>query len=526
MKKIIIIITILLIANVIFAQNTNNEQIPPNDSTKLINTDFSIGEKISLENEVYHQKLMKYIFLVGFVFSILFLIFILYIYNSKIKSVANLIKIQEREINLKKLEVDKLSLILNQTENAVSLTDADGKIIWANNGFSSLFGKDFEELVGTPDENIFNHATSDALKLQIENCRKSKEPALYSNSFTDEFGSKVWYQRHLIPLVDEKNEIINFAAIDTDLTALKLAMEQINIQKKKVEDQKQKIEASINYASYIQAAVLPPNDFINQLFPANFILYKPRDVVSGDFYWATKLNDTYFIAAADCTGHGVPGAFMSMLGISFLNEIVHDENMEAAEILNRLRDNVIKSLHQTGNEGEQKDGMDIAICSYNKKTKIIQFSGANNPLILIRDKANKTNDQIKEDIQIDDIRFLESEKMPEKILIEIRPNKMPIGIQSAGEQKKFTNRKFLLNANDSLYMHSDGYVDQFGGEKGRKYLVKKYKYLLLEIQNNSLNKQKEILNNEIETWMQHKSKRNKQYEQIDDILVMGVRFAE
>ncbi len=263
---------------------------------------------------------------------------------------------------------------------------------------------------------------------------------------------------------------------------------EIERQKNEIAAQKEEIMDSIHYAQRIQDAVLPSKTTINKHLPENFILYLPRDIVSGDFYWVTKKDYSVVFAAADCTGHGVPGAFMSMLGVSFLNEIVNRaEKLKANEILNQLRKYVKTTLSQS-EESEAKDGMDIALCILNEKTKVLQYSGAFNPLYIIRKNE----------------------------LIEIKANRMPIGVYP-GEETAFTNHEIRLSKGDCLYMFSDGYVDQIGGEKGKKFLSKTMKKLLIEIHQEPLIKQKELLHQNIQKWMG-------KFHQVDDILIIGLRM--
>ncbi len=220
--------------------------------------------------------------------------------------------------------------------------------------------------------------------------------------------------------------------------------------------------------------------------PEHFILFKPRDIVSGDFYWTTRKENKLIIAAADCTGHGVPGAFMSMLGIASLSEIVNKNREEkASEILNKLRDNVKATLSQTSEANSAKDGMDIALCVIDYDTMTIQYAGAYNPLIIIRDNG----------------------------MIQYKADRMPIGVYLR-EKDSFTNHEIEVKKNDIIYMYSDGYVDQFGGEKGQKFSSKKFKELLLEIHNEPLIKQEELLNDKFFEW-------KGQSNQIDDVLVFG-----
>lgn len=265
--------------------------------------------------------------------------------------------------------------------------------------------------------------------------------------------------------------------------------EEIEKQRDMIAEQNKNITDSIEYARRIQTAILPPGDYIRELFPHRFILYLPRDIVSGDFYWLTKKNDQIISVAADCTGHGVPGGFMSMLGIAFLNEIVNkNEVLEPNEILNQLREQVISSLHQTGKMGEAQDGMDISLFILDHKNKRLEFAGANNPLIIIRDQE----------------------------IIEIKGDKMPIGIHTRADEP-FTNHKVELKEGDVVYTFTDGYPDQFGGKKGKKFLSKNFKELLLKIHEKPMDKQREILEKTLLEWQGS-------FERVDDILVMGVKI--
>ncbi len=281
---------------------------------------------------------------------------------------------------------------------------------------------------------------------------------------------------------------------------------EIRQQKDEIEKQKEEITDSIKYAKRIQTAILPPAEIITAHLPEHFILFKPRDIVSGDFYWMKQLGDYTLIAAADCTGHGVPGAFMSMLGIAFLNEIAsHRDKFAANEILNELRNQVKLSLRQTGKEGEAKDGMDIAFCVINKKHMKLHYAGAYNPLYLYRNKVLPAPS--------DDICAIEFETHN---LFEIKADKMPIGIHIS-EKDGFTNHELDIKPGDTIYIFSDGFVDQTGGESSKKFLSKNFKNLLFSIQGLEMSNQKEVLNDTIENWKGTSS-------QIDDILVIGIRF--
>ena len=275
--------------------------------------------------------------------------------------------------------------------------------------------------------------------------------------------------------------------------------EEVNTQKEEIETQRdhlfnqnEAITSSINYAQRIQSAVLPPEEYFHEILNDVFILFRPRDIVSGDFYWIKQVNQYVILAAADCTGHGVPGAFMSMLGISYLNEIVHRREItQANQILNELRKQIRNSLRQHGQPEEAKDGMDMALCVIDEKKKVLQYSGANSPLYLIRDK-NGT---------------------PE--LTEFKADRMPLGYYQ-GKFKTFTNNDIQLEFGDVFYLFSDGYFDQKGGVEGKKFLSKNFKKLLLEIHEEPMQDQQRILNKTITDWMGDNP-------QIDDIMVIGVR---
>jgi ligand-binding sensor domain-containing protein/serine phosphatase RsbU (regulator of sigma subunit) len=265
---------------------------------------------------------------------------------------------------------------------------------------------------------------------------------------------------------------------------------EIRKQRDEIAEQKKDITDSIHYASRIQSALLPSDEFAKEVLSSYFILFKPRDIVSGDYYWLTQVDNKTIVVAADCTGHGVPGAFMSMLGVAFLNQIVvRDGTISSNEILDRLREYVIKSLKQTGEEGGSKDGMDIALTIIDHDTLEAQFSGAYNPLLILRNGEIET----------------------------IKADKMPIGYHIKVDSP-FTSNTVKLQKGDRLYTFSDGYPDQFGGEKGRKFMSKRFKQLLIDTGDLSMTEQKEVLDKEIEAWM------GDEHSQIDDILVVGVEI--
>ncbi|MFH1005690.1 MAG: SpoIIE family protein phosphatase [Bacteroidota bacterium] len=265
---------------------------------------------------------------------------------------------------------------------------------------------------------------------------------------------------------------------------------EIELQSRKIGVLYKQVTDSIHYAKRIQEAILPPDSFVEKLLPDSFILYKPKDIVSGDFYWIEKMKDKVLFAAVDCTGHGVPGAFMSIVGYNMLKQIINKhEIVQPSHMLDELSDNVSETLHQRSfEEAISKDGMDMTLCSFNTKTKEMEFAGALNPMYIIRGGE----------------------------LFEIKGNKFPIGIFLEKETKKFTNHKIQMEKDDVVYIFSDGYIDQFGGPKGKKFMTSRFRNLLIDVHTKQMSEQKQILNNTIEQW------RGKE-EQVDDILVMGMR---
>ncbi|HET6244061.1 MAG: tetratricopeptide repeat protein [Bacteroidetes bacterium] len=268
-----------------------------------------------------------------------------------------------------------------------------------------------------------------------------------------------------------------------------------------IEEKQREITDSIKYAQRIQKAILPGEEKFSEFFPDVFIFYKPKDIVSGDFYWISEIiknnQKKILYAVADCTGHGVPGAFMSMIGNSLLNQIVNENGIdEPSKILELLRNGVINALNQTYN-GENKDGMDIALCSIEKLNDMdykVEYAGANNSLWIIP-PANDSN---------------------EKTIVETKADKQPIGIFQE-VQKPFTNHSFTLSKGSLVYIFTDGYADQFGGLKGKKFKYQPLKDLLIAIRSKNMVKQKILLNQTFEKWQGKE-------EQVDDICMIGVRL--
>lgn len=263
---------------------------------------------------------------------------------------------------------------------------------------------------------------------------------------------------------------------------------QLQQQKNIVEEKNKEILDSIHYASHLQQAILPRPDVLQESFKDHFILYQPKDIVSGDFYWMQKINNKVVVAVADCTGHGVAGALMSMLGVSLLNQIVAEtDEIKPSHILDKLHQAVSKSLQQSHNNSNQ--GMDICFCCFDFDNKYLQYAGANRPLVFISNAELKI----------------------------IAADKSPIGGTQFERTNGFTNHMLPFSDFENIYMFTDGYADQFGGEHSKKIMTKRLKEIFMEKKDIAMQEQHNFLAEFFTSWKSGN-------EQVDDVLVLGLRI--
>jgi serine phosphatase RsbU (regulator of sigma subunit) len=302
--------------------------------------------------------------------------------------------------------------------------------------------------------------------------------------------SEIMIQKEEIQSQKEELEVYNEKMYAQNLE-IQEKNNEITIQKDILEKSNKQITSSITYARRIQQAIFPSENWLDTTLPEYFVIWKPKDIVSGDFFWLKVIGKFTVVAAADSTGHGVPGAFMSMLGISILNDIVTYRNAKIpGQVLNEMRHAVKKLLNQKGVSWEQKDGFDISFCSIDNVEIKLYFSGANLPIYIFRDKQ----------------------------LTEFKAIRNPISIYL--NEKQFETHEYKLDKNDIIYLFSDGIIDQIGGETNDKFKARRLKKLLSEICDQNLKKQKEIIESTIDNWMNN----NNVYSQIDDILVLGIKI--
>lgn len=338
---------------------------------------------------------------------------------------------------------------------------------------------------------------ANALETVVTGLRRTKDFAIavgsgtYNSSYTplsdqDELGQSLLVMRKNLQEYSEDME----QKVRERTAEITRQNEEIQKQSAQIAELYDQVKDSILYAKRIQEAILPSKEEINTALKNSMVLFRPKDIVSGDFYWFSEKHDRAIIAAADCTGHGVPGALMSMIGSSLLNEIVNEKGIvEPAQILFALKQGVIKALNKHPSADQTKDGMDIAICSIPKTGNKIEFAGANNPLWMIRNGE----------------------------ILEHRGDRQPVGIYGDNLDTPYTNHEVEVLSGDTVYIFSDGYADQFGGPNGKKFKYSQFKKLLVDINEEPMVKQRDVLNTAIEQWMGEE-------EQIDDILVVGIRF--
>lgn len=358
------------------------------------------------------------------------------------------------------------------------LNDENQLSSWCYRNQNNIFINDIEKEYNTYIKNNVNFINSRKSFIYSPITFKDKRIGVFT---VQSFKENMYNKNHV-------NIVNNFAVYAAVALENAQSFKLLEAQKKQFEKINEQIYSSLVYASRIQSAILPTLDIENHLFIKNFVIFKPRDLVSGDFYWFKNFGRFSVLVAADCTGHGVPGSIMSMLGLSVLNEIVNRRNLTMPDqILNELRVAVKNSLKQNKDNGQSQDGMDIALCSINFETKIMYYAGANSPLWMFRNNE----------------------------LVEFKPDRQPIGVFF--NEKPFTSYSIEFNKDDVFYIFSDGFHSQFGGPDFVKYKIKRFKNFLQSIHKKPLEEQKILLENEFEKWIGKN-------QQTDDVLVIGFKI--
>tara|TARA_R110001592_G_scaffold257374_1_gene520941 strand:+ start:149 stop:1348 length:1200 start_codon:yes stop_codon:yes gene_type:complete len=383
--------------------------------------------------------------------------------------------------------------ILDHLLEGFQLIDFDWRYLYVNKSAANQSKFSKKDLLGyTIMEKYPNIEETELFKV-LQRCMHERISDQIENEFTYADGSKGWFELRIEPVPE------GLFILSINITERKLAEENLSELNQLLEEKvilrtlelttkNQELLDSLNYAKHIQRSKLTPKEDIYKAHPESFILFKPKAIVSGDFYFFHEDDLGFYIASADCTGHGVPGALMTMV----CSEKLHNAVLEydcTSKILKNINQGIKVSLRQLSHSSQSKDGMDIALCSFNKETRTLQYSGANRPLWILR------NDQTEVE--------------------EIKGTKQSIGGYT-DEEQHYTKHEIELQKGDTFYIFSDGYVDQFGGEKGKKLSSAKFKTLLLSIQDKSMQNQKQDLADFFKEWQAD-------MEQIDDVLVIGMR---
>ncbi len=449
--------------------------------------------------EINYQKKVRNFLIIGLFFLSVLGVLAIFVYQQKLRN-AKILASQRQEIVLKneilreQMKQDKvkselielmneeneiLSLVAKETDNTVFILQPDGKIEWINEAFQRLSGFSPEEFKRKRGINIFDASSSESIVENFKKCLESKKPVTYVSKSETKQKQPVWIHTTLTPVINEAGEVARLIAIDADITKIKEAEEQIALKNKE-------ITWSLQYARKIQKALLPLNSYMESIFPQHFVINLPQNIVSGDFFWAAHKNNRRMAVVADSTGHGVPAAFMSVLGISAIQEIVANiDILEPARILEKLRDKIVFLLNYQGDEASTLESLDIAICVIDDENLMLNYAGSNNPAFVLRDD----------------------------VLIEMKPDKYFIW-DARTNKKKYTLKTFQLVPEDRIYMFTDGFSDQFGGELDKKYSRRRLKKLLIDIYSLPLETQKDLLRMELKNWQGTN-------EQIDDIMVLA-----
>jgi PAS domain S-box-containing protein len=426
--------------------------------------------------------------------------------NKRLRLQTKLLERKSRQLEKNYRDTEKLSIAASQTDNVVVLSDLDGNITWINEAFVKHSGFSIESYLKMHDGNVFNAAYNFDLRSFYDKIKETKRSVSFTVKVENMKGGN-WMQAVLTPALDKDGNITQIIAAYSDITALKEAQEKIEIQNLE-------IRQSLDYAKKIQDAIKPMKIFADAVLNDYFLVNMPKNIVSGDFYWIDYRKGCTLIAVADCTGHGIPGGFMSMLGqVTLSNVIAKSNSLKPDSILNEMRIRIIKLLHQRGKIGEPQDGMDLSLCVINNSEGVLSFAGAYSYTYLVR---NGSPDE--EIVNLSKQGRIKLNYSPDKpaFIIYFKPDRMPIGIHTK-DSIPFSQISVKIQKGDKIYMTTDGFSDQFGGELCKKLHTSAVERILLKISSLPIHEQKKELESFITAW---KGKND----QVDDILIFGVEL--
>jgi PAS domain S-box-containing protein len=448
------------------------------------------------------QKIVHNSFIAGFILMLLLVVVVLRSFLQKRKSNQILasqkqiieefneeILAQSEELSSVNQELEKLSIVASETDNAILIMDSEGNHEWANESFKRIYGCSLEEYILKNGKNMLESSTNTDIKKIFHDCVESKKSVIYESKAIHVSGTELWLQTTLTPIVDSVGNINQIIAIDSDISKLKEAEKEILLHRDELFIKNDQIKGSITYAQTIQNAILPAKTEIDKYFES-FILFRPKDIVSGDFYWYTKVENYHFFAVVDCTGHGVPGAFMSMIGSRLLSEVIVEQKcFSPSEILKKLDNKIHKVLKQE--KTDIQDGMDVCLCriEIGEKVKVL-FSGAKRDLLHYN--------------------------LGDKSLEVITGERKSIGGKTGlKNNEEFNETELEISKGDILYLTTDGFIDQNNKER-KRFGSNEFNELLKNNAEKPLNEQKILFENALDSWMLNTKQR-------DDIAIVGIK---
>lgn len=397
---------------------------------------------------------------------------------------------QERTATLTN-DLSEYTQVIEGGNDAVLVIDfVDGRILRANSRAASMLGHSKERMLALT---VFDLHAPEYLAQSANRIADAweKKGTVYSDiPFRTVTGESIAVEcSTTVTYHGERPAVVLFARDIRERLQLQREVEE---QQHLVRAKSDEVQASLRYASTIQRAMLPTEEALRSMFPDAFVLFKPRDIVSGDFHWTARVGDTVLVAVADCTGHGVPGAFLSMIGNSLLRSIVLERGItDPGIVLDQLREGIAQALRGPEQGTHLRDGMDIAFVAVDPRTLTARFAGAMNPLYRMRGVGASAE------------------------IIEVKGDRVPIGFMD-GSAKTFTTHTLDLLPGDKIYLFSDGFADQFGGAEGKKIKPVGFKRLLLETSNHGMAQQRSAMDKAFNEWKIH-------HDQVDDVLVVGLQ---
>jgi len=408
--------------------------------------------------------------------------------NVLLQTANSNLKSKQKELEKLNQELNKFSISVRNTENSVMMVDENKNISWVNYGFTKIYGYTFEEYISAGADYktaLKNPAAIEYFDKVYQDC----QPITFTLLHYTKTNKEVWIQSSITPIADNEGNVVQLIVVETDITSVKRAEEEIRMQKNEIAQKSKEVTKSIEYASVIQSALMTGKTLLKECFNKSFFLNLPKAIVSGDFFWMGQKFGRKYLALCDCAGHGVPGAFLSLMGKMFLDEILQSAEVDdmPADLIRQLNDKLYESISSLSNKVGGIDGMDLSFCIINYRNTKVKYAGAYRPLYIIRNGEINT----------------------------LQPDRCSLGNLKPGSDFKFNNSEFELQNDDFLLMTSDGYADQFGYENGKKMGRKNFAKLITEASQLESDKMSDFFLDKHLQW-------RGALEQVDDISIVGI----